>query len=48
MLEILDDVEGIVCMMDDVLIHGNTKAAHDERLARVLNRLQKAGYTLNN
>ena len=44
MLDILAGVEG---MMDDILIHGQTKAEHDERLTQVLHRLQDAGLTLN-
>lgn len=33
--------------MDDVLIWGATQSEHDERLRRVLSRLQEAGVTLN-
>ena len=47
MSDILAGVEGAVCMMDDILIHGQTKAEHDERLTQVLHRLQDAGLTLN-
>ena len=34
-------------MMDDVLIHGTTREEHDERLSKVLQRLQELGMTLN-
>ena len=34
-------------MMYDILIHGGTQKEHDERLRAVLERLQKAGITLN-
>ena len=34
-------------MMDDVLVHGRTAEEHDERLVRVLQRLEQAGLTLN-
>ena len=37
----------MVCMMDDVLIHGATQQEHDQRLHEVLKRLQKARVTLN-
>ena len=47
MSEILQDVEGAVCLMDDILIHGKSKEEHDERLFSVLHRLQEAGITLN-
>ena len=47
MSEILSDLEGVVCMMDDVLVHGQTSEEHDKRLEKVLQRLQEAGLTLN-
>ena len=47
MSEILSGIEGVVCMMDDVLVHGATKEEHDQRLEAVLLRLQGAGVTLN-
>ena len=34
-------------MMDDILIHGTTQQEHDQRLLAVLQRLEKAGVTLN-
>ena len=33
--------------MDDILVHGETQAQHDERLVKVLNWLQEPGLTLN-
>ena len=47
MSEILNGIPGVVCMMDDVLIHGTTLQEHDGRLRQVLERLQEAGVTLN-
>ena len=47
MSEILIDLEGVVSMMDDVLVHGRTSEEHDERLGKVIHRLQEAGLTLN-
>ena len=47
MFDILTGLEGVVCMVDDVLVHGRTIEEHDERLDKVLKRLQEAGLTLN-
>ena len=47
MSEALSGLTGVVCMMDDVLIHGTTTEEHDERLEKVLQRLQELGMTLN-
>ena len=47
MSKLLDGLEGVVCLMDDVLIFGVTTAEHDIRLIKVLERLQSAGVTLN-
>ena len=45
--DILSGLDGVVCMMDDVLIHGQTVQEHDERLVKVLHRLENAGLTLH-
>ena len=47
MSEALTGLMGVVCMMDDVLIHGTTQDVHDERLIKVLQRLEELGMTLN-
>ena len=47
MSEILGDLNGVVCLIDDVLVHGKSQEEHDERLSKVLHRLQKEGLTLN-
>lgn len=47
MNEILDGMPGVVNMMDDVLVFGSNQQEHDERLHRTLERLHKAGITLN-
>ena len=47
MSELLSDVEGVVCLMDDVLIHGKTASEHDKCLEKVLHIMQSAGMTLN-
>ena len=47
MSDILAGLEGVVCMIDDILIHGSTQEEHDQRLAAVLERLQQAKVTIN-
>nr|XP_054749950.1 uncharacterized protein K02A2.6-like [Lytechinus pictus] len=47
MSNILEGLDGVICHMDDVLIHGVTQADHDTRVRAVLQRLQGAGITLN-
>ena len=43
MTEILGDIEGVVCLVDDILVSGKTQEEHDQRLMAVLTRLSKAG-----
>jgi hypothetical protein len=47
MSTILEGVDGVLCMIDDVLIFGSDKTEHDRRLHAVLQRLDTAGLTLN-
>ena len=47
MHKILSSLKGVVCLIDDVLVHGVTQEEHDENLLAVLNRIQQAGITLN-
>ena len=47
MMKLLNGIEGVVCLMDDVLIHGKTQEEHDERLHTVLRKLEQSGMTLN-
>ncbi|PFX21652.1 Transposon Ty3-I Gag-Pol polyprotein [Stylophora pistillata] len=47
MLYELEGLEGVICIMDDILLHGNTQKQHDERLEAVLTRLIRARITLN-
>ena len=47
MSRILDGLEGVVCHMDDILIHGPAQTIHDNRVRKVLERLTEAGVTLN-
>ena len=47
MSSILSGLAGVVCLMDDILVHGESQAQHDDRLVKVLYRLQESGLTLN-
>ena len=47
MSRILEGLDGTVCHMDDILIHGETQELHDSRVRKVLQRLKDAGVTLN-
>ena len=47
MSRILSGLEGVVCLMDDVLVFGSTQEQHKQRLNEVLHRVKEAGVTLN-
>ena len=47
MSRILEGVEGVVCQIDDVLVYGSNQDDHDSRLNAVLERMERAGVTLN-
>ena len=47
MTEVLEGLEGVVCSIDDVLVHGKSQEEHDSRLTAVLQRIQEEGLTLN-
>ena len=47
MQRILEDLPGVECQMDDIIVYGANQAEHDERLEAVLTRLQQAKVTLN-
>ena len=44
---LLEGLNGILCLIDDVLVFGHTEAEHDHRLKTVLGRIQSSGATLN-
>ena len=48
MNKILEGVPGVICHMDDVLIHDTTREEHDQRVDEVMERIQRSGMTLNN
>ena len=45
--QILENLKGVICLMDDILVFGTNQQEHDCRLEAVLGRLQEAGVTLN-
>uniref|UniRef100_A0A1Y1KC72 Reverse transcriptase domain-containing protein n=1 Tax=Photinus pyralis TaxID=7054 RepID=A0A1Y1KC72_PHOPY len=45
--KILVGIDGLVCHMDDILVHAPTVGEHDKILKTVLDRLQAEGITLN-
>ena len=47
MNEILKGIEGVLCLIDDVLVFGKDKEQHNLRLAMFFERLRSAGVTLN-
>lgn len=44
---ILAGLEGVTNVSDDIIIFGRTKEEHDERLRRVLEKLDASGLTAN-
>ena len=46
MSEMLKALDGVLCLMDDMLVYGKIVSEHDERLDKVLQTIQKAGMTL--
>ena len=47
MSELLGDLPGVLCHMDDILASAATQKQHDGRLEQVVKIIQKAGITLN-
>ena len=47
MHSLLEDLPGVLCIMDDVLIFGTTRQEHNSQLQAVLKRLSSARITLN-
>ena len=40
-------VDGVVCLIDDILVFGRSQSEHDNRLQYTLERIQNSGVTLN-
>ena len=47
MEELLRDMPGVLCYLDDILIAGSTEEEHNQRLRKVLEALQSAGLKLS-
>jgi len=47
MNEIFSGLPGVLCLIDDVLVFGNSREQHNLHLEAVLRRIQSAGITLN-
>jgi uncharacterized protein (DUF427 family) len=47
MSHILEGLEGVICLIDDILVHGKDKQEHDTRLMLTLQRIKAHGVTLN-
>ena len=47
MSAILSGLDGVLCLMDDVLVYGRDINEHNKRMTETLRRIQAAGVTLN-
>nr|KAG5700576.1 hypothetical protein BaRGS_015372 [Batillaria attramentaria] len=47
MSNLLEGIDGVICHMDDILVHASDQVTHDKILRLVLARLQSGGLTLN-
>ena len=47
MSKILENIPGVVCYLDDILVSGPSSHAHEERLMEVLKRLEKHNVKIN-
>ena len=47
MLEILSECDGVVGLIDDLLIYGKTEKEHHRQLVTVLGKLKREGMTIN-
>ena len=47
MNSILHGLEGVLCLIDDVLVFGRDREEHDQRLLAALEKIKAAGATLN-
>lgn len=47
MVETLEGLQGVTVYMDDVIVHGRDMGEHNERLQKVMERLESVGLKLN-
>ena len=45
--QVLEETDGALCQMDDILVFGKTTEEHDKHLEATLHKLQEANLTLN-
>ena len=45
--QVLEGCEGVLCKIDDILVHGPNQPIHNQPLFKVLEKLEKEGITLN-
>ena len=45
--ELFGDMPGVVCMRDDIIIHGKTQREHDQRLNSFIEKCKQHGVKLN-
>ena len=45
--ELFKDLPGVECLVDDILVHGETVVEHDQNLIRMLERCRQIGLKLN-
>ena len=45
--QVLENLPGVTCLLDDIVVFGTTEEEHDLRLDNVLKKLSEAGVTLN-
>ena len=48
LLEALENLQGVVCIADDVIVHGKNDDDHDENVDNFMSRCNDIGLTLNN
>lgn len=46
MEKILVGLDGVICLMDDILVYGKTASDHWDKLYKVMDRIEKSGMTL--
>ena len=46
-VQVIADIKGVVNIADDLIVHGKTVVEHDQRLRKLLARLEEKNLTLN-
>ena len=47
LLKAVQDLPGVLCIADDLVIHGKDTAEHDKHLRKLLEKFEKLGVKLN-